>query len=113
MWPQHATTSRDAAKKFLKLMNEKPELWAQNVCEATEHLVAEKEQGEFLKWMADPQNKTNSKDREVKMVETSTLLFEEHPDFEITEHIPGRVPTIRVKYVPKTRTFVEDEKSPV
>jgi hypothetical protein len=114
MWPEKTDTARKAAEKFLSLMREKPQLWADNVSVATKDLVNEKEQVDFLKWMADPQNKTGIQDKEIDLVTQNleALSFENHPDYVVTERIPGLVPTVRVTYKPR-HVEVEDEKCPL
>ena len=109
LFPEEATTAKLAADKFMQLMKERPQYWGENICDSIEKLTDEKEQMMFMKWLADPYNKTGNKDKPVQIsTNYSTDTFENHPDYEVLSTVSGSVPLVRLLYKPQK----QDEKNP-
>ena len=107
MFEEKVTTARLGAKLFTEMMKTKPDCWGENLYTAFQHIDDEKEQMMFLKYLADPQNKTDLKDRVVETrPATDECCFDNADLFEVTERVPGKCPLIKIRY----RQPVEDEK---
>ena len=109
LFPEKATTATQSRDLFLKLMKTRPAYWAGNVAESVEHLKDEKEQIDFLRFMADPQGVVPGRNANCKLVDVDhTVGMENHPDYILTETVPGKIPTYRVTYKPRSQ---DDEKT--
>ena len=112
MYPEKADSAIKCAIKFRKLMKERPTFWAENVQDSIEHLTDSNEQIKWLKFMADPMGKTNNRHTTVPLTtDVSEESFHNHPQFEITRTIPGKMPTYHVNYIPPEKE-PDDEKIP-
>ena len=109
LYPQDPTTAVLAADTFRKLMLERPQFWAENVAEATSCLKDSGEQIDFLRWMADPKGVVREQNANTKAVPVKQCKgMEDHPDYELTGVIPGKIPTYQVTYRPRSQ---DDEKT--
>ena len=107
MFEEKVTTARQGAKRFTELMRTKPECWGENLYTSFQNIKDVDEQMLFLKFLADPQNKTNLKDRVVQTRPmTDRCCFDNTDLYEVTERVPGECPLIKIRY----RVPVEDEK---
>ena len=105
MYPQKCTTAEQASQKFVQLMKSRPNYWAENVNDAISDLTDEFEQLQFLGWMADPQGKTNNREKVLETRDcTNRSCFENDPNFEVTNFRSGKLPCVSVLYKP------DDEK---
>ena len=99
MFEEKITTARDAAKHFTELMKTKPECWGENLYTSFQNIEDEQQQLLFLKFLADPCNKTELKDREVQTYPTTEgCCFDDEELFEVTERVPGKCPLIKLRY---------------
>ena len=110
LFPEAPTTAKQAADKFLQLMRDRPQFWAENVAEVTSHLKDPIQQLDFLRWMADPKGVTPGRNKNARMIPVKPGPgMEDHPDFILTSVVPGAVPTYKVTYRPRSQ---DEEKTP-
>ncbi len=105
MYPEKGNTAKSAAAIFLKKMKRDPPDWGTAVLCAVENLENEKEQLDFLRWMADPTGKFRKKNADCKVVENSKEL--DLTNLKVSHGDCGKFPSYRLSV--KKQISLEDE----